>query len=74
MVAAGGPKVPETLRAQLKIGGRLVIPVGLPYMRQELMLIKKDDENNTHVKDILGVAFVPLQEEDTEGVGEEATS
>jgi len=51
-----------------------VIPIGLPYMRQELMLIEKDDENNTHVKDILGVAFVPLQEEDTEGVGDEATS
>jgi protein-L-isoaspartate(D-aspartate) O-methyltransferase len=27
-VAAGGPQVPESLKAQLKIGGRLVIPVG----------------------------------------------
>jgi protein-L-isoaspartate(D-aspartate) O-methyltransferase len=28
VVAAGGPQVPESLKAQLKIGGRLVIPVG----------------------------------------------
>ena len=28
VVAAGGPEVPESLKAQLKIGGRLVIPVG----------------------------------------------
>ncbi len=29
IVAAGGPQVPESLKAQLKIGGRLVIPVGI---------------------------------------------
>ena len=28
VVAAGGPEVPESLKPQLKIGGRLVIPVG----------------------------------------------
>src|SRR5262245_64631084 len=28
LVSAGGPKVPETLKQQLAIGGRLVIPVG----------------------------------------------
>ena len=28
VVAAGGPQVPESLKEQLKIGGRLVIPVG----------------------------------------------
>ena len=28
IVAAGGPKIPDSLKEQLKIGGRLVIPVG----------------------------------------------
>ena len=28
LVAAGGPTIPEPLVAQLKIGGRLVVPVG----------------------------------------------
>jgi protein-L-isoaspartate(D-aspartate) O-methyltransferase len=30
VVAAGGPQVPESLKEQLKIGGRLVNPIGSP--------------------------------------------
>jgi protein-L-isoaspartate(D-aspartate) O-methyltransferase len=73
IVTAAASHIPQALIEQLKPGGRLVIPIGLPYMHQELMLIEKDDENNTHVKDILGVAFVPLQEEDAEGSGDETS-
>ena len=62
VVTAAASHIPPALIEQLKTGGRMVIPVGLPYMHQELMLIEKDDEDNTHVKDILGVAFVPLHE------------
>lgn len=62
IVTAAASHIPPALVEQLKPGGRLVIPVGLPYMHQELMLIEKDNEGDTHVKDILGVAFVPLQE------------
>lgn len=65
IVTAAASHIPQALTQQLKSGGRMVIPVGLPYMHQELMLIEKDDEDNTHVKDILGVAFVPLQESDS---------
>ena len=36
VVAAGGPRVPEALKSQLKIGGRLVIPVGSSRELQEL--------------------------------------
>jgi protein-L-isoaspartate(D-aspartate) O-methyltransferase len=72
IVTAAASHIRQALIAQLKPGGRLVIPVGLPYMRQELMLIEKDYESNTHVKDILGVAFVPLQEEDAQEVADEA--
>src|SRR5688500_13315844 len=28
IVAAGGPKIPQALREQLKVGGRLIIPIG----------------------------------------------
>ena len=70
IVTAAASHIPQALIAQLKPGGRLVIPIGLPYMRQELMLVEKDYESNTHVKDILGVAFVPLQEEDTQEVAD----
>ena len=63
IVTAAATHIPQSLIEQLKPGGRLVIPVGLPNLPQELMLVKKDGQGEVHVKDILGVAFVPLQEE-----------
>ncbi len=74
IVTAAASHIPQTLVEQLKPGGRLVIPIGLPYMHQELMLVEKDIENNTHVKVILGVAFVPLEEEGAHGAGNGADS
>ena len=63
IVTAAASHIPQALIEQLKSGGRLVIPVGLPYMPQELMLVGKDDQGVIHTRNILGVAFVPLQEE-----------
>ena len=63
IVTAAASHIPQALIEQLKPGGRLVIPVGLPYMSQELMLVEKDEQGEIHTRDILGVAFVPLQEE-----------
>ena len=60
IVTAAAPYVPEPLVEQLKIGARLVIPVGRPYMHQELLLIEKTADNQTQTTDILSVAFVPL--------------
>ena len=61
--AAAASHIPQPLIEQLKPGGRLVIPVGLPYSYQELMLITKDAHGGTHSRSVLGVAFVPLIEE-----------
>jgi protein-L-isoaspartate(D-aspartate) O-methyltransferase len=60
IVTAAAAQVPQALIDQLAPGGRLVIPVGLPYMPQELMLVTKDEQGKIHTRDILGVAFVPL--------------
>jgi protein-L-isoaspartate(D-aspartate) O-methyltransferase len=60
IVTAAAAQVPQPLVDQLKPGGRLVIPVGLPYLPQELMLVEKDPQGKIHIRDILGVAFVPL--------------
>ena len=50
---------------QLQPGGRLVIPVGLPYMSQELMVVEKAEDGSTRVEDVLGVVFVPLVDQET---------
>ena len=63
IVTAAASHIPQALVEQLKFGGRLVIPVGLPYMPQELMLVEKDEQGEIHPRNIIGVAFVPLQEE-----------
>ena len=60
IVTAAATHIPEALVDQLKPGGRLVIPVGEPHMRQELLLLTKDMQGHTDVRDILGVAFVPM--------------
>ncbi len=60
IVTAAATHIPQALVDQLKPGGRMVIPVGLPYMSQELMLLTKNNEGQTRVKSVLSVAFVPL--------------
>ena len=63
IVTAAATHVPGPLIEQLKLGGRLVIPVGRPHLYQELTLVEKDEDGRIDVRDVLGVAFVPLQGE-----------
>ena len=60
IVAAGGPAVPESLRGQLAIGGRLVMPVGRSRSAQNLILITRVDEGVYRDEMLVPVAFVPL--------------
>lgn len=60
IVAAGGPKIPESLKEQLKIGGRLVIPVGRDPKVQELVRVTRISENEYKREDLADVRFVPL--------------
>jgi protein-L-isoaspartate(D-aspartate) O-methyltransferase len=59
LVAAGGPTVPEPLVAQLKIGGRLVVPVGESRESQRLVRVIKKETGQTK-EDHGACAFVPL--------------
>lgn len=59
LVAAGGPTVPEPLVAQLKVGGRLVVPVGESREAQRLVRIIKA-VNGPQREDHGACAFVPL--------------
>ena len=60
LVTAAAPNIPQPLVDQLKPGARLVIPVGLPGLHQELMLLEKDAEGNTSTRNVIDVIFVPL--------------
>lgn len=60
VVAAGGPQVPESLKEQLKIGGRLVIPIGADQRSQELVRVVRVSKNKYRSEDIADVRFVPL--------------
>ncbi len=59
LVAAGTPIIPSPLVAQLKVGGRLVLPVGESRESQRLIRIIKTE--TAHIEeDHGGCAFVPL--------------
>lgn len=59
LVAAGGPEIPEPLVRQLKIGGRLVIPIGQDQKSQHLIRVTRT-ANNFQTEDFGACAFVPL--------------
>ena len=59
LVAAGVPAPPEALRQQLKIGGRLIVPVG-DADEQRLIRITRIAGEAFEEGDLGGVRFVPL--------------
>lgn len=59
VVTAGAPFIPEELKSQLKIGGRLVIPVGSGKC-QTMTLIIRQDENTFERHELGDFAFVPM--------------
>jgi protein-L-isoaspartate(D-aspartate) O-methyltransferase len=60
VVTAAAPQVPPALVAQLKPGGRMVIPVGSGFDIQYLMLITKRADGGYDERRVLPVRFVPL--------------
>ena len=60
IVAASGPAIPESLKDQLKIGGRLVIPVGADQHVQELVRVTRIAQSEYRREDLADVRFVPL--------------
>lgn len=61
-VACGAPEIPPPLIKQLKVGGKILIPVGGSFY-QNLILAVKTDKKRIKKKDLGGVLFVPLKGE-----------
>lgn len=55
-VAASAPRIPDPLTEQLRVGGKLILPVG--GGSQELILVTR--KNGLLVEEKMGVVFVPL--------------
>lgn len=57
ILTAAPPEIPEPLKQQLNVGGRLIAPVGINW--QELVLVERTGSGYTEKK-LLPVAFVPM--------------
>ncbi|MDR0184312.1 protein-L-isoaspartate(D-aspartate) O-methyltransferase [Lysobacter arvi] len=60
VVTAAAASIPPPLVAQLKPGGRMVIPVGSSFFTQTLLLVQKDERGRVRTRQVLPVRFVPL--------------
>jgi len=59
VVTAASEHIPPPLIEQLKDGGKMIIPVGSPFLNQTLILVEKNGEEITTTA-LLPVRFVPF--------------
>lgn len=59
VVTAAAEYIPPPLLEQLKTGGKMIIPVGSPFMVQSLILVNKKKDKIT-TNNLMSVRFVPF--------------
>jgi len=62
LVTCGAPKIPDALKQQLKVGGRMVIPVGEVNSVQHMLTIDKVSETEYVTEEHGNFQFVPMLE------------
>ena len=60
VVAAGAANVPQPLIDQLKVGGRLVMPIGPSWATEQVLVVTKTSETTTTRCSLGWTMFVPL--------------
>jgi protein-L-isoaspartate(D-aspartate) O-methyltransferase len=60
LVTAAPPEIPRPLLAQLRVGGRMVVPVGPEGGKQELYVVTRIGDDVFERDDAFPVAFVPM--------------
>ncbi len=61
ILTASTPNIPESLKEQLKISGRLMAPVSNSY--QNLVIMEKKEQDEFCMKELIPVRFVPMTQE-----------
>ena len=61
IVTAAVEEIPSLVASQLKIGGIMVVPVGLPNQKQSLLKVVKT-EKGLDIKELMSVRFVQMEE------------
>ena len=61
IVTAAVEEIPNLVLSQLKIGGIMVVPVGLPNQKQTLLKVIKT-EKGLDIKELMSVRFVQMKE------------
>ena len=64
MVTAAPDHIPQPLVEQLKIGGRMIIPVGPVGGFQTLWMVTRSGEDEVQTRNLGGVRFVPFTREE----------
>lgn len=67
LITAAPPRVPEPLKQQLKVGGRLVVPVG--EWQQQLIVLTRT-KTGLEKKSVIPVVFVPMTGKARTGVSQ----
>jgi protein-L-isoaspartate(D-aspartate) O-methyltransferase len=60
IVTCAPDAIPPALVAQLRVGGRMVIPVGDLFSGQDLYLLRKNADGTVERRAVLPVRFVPM--------------
>jgi protein-L-isoaspartate(D-aspartate) O-methyltransferase len=61
IVTCAAQYAPPELFRQLKPGGRMIIPIGQPYKRGQILYVyTKDDDGKVHSRRDVGVFFIPM--------------
>ena len=63
-VGAAAPEIPQPLLDQLKLGGRMVIPVGNIF--QDLKVVDKSLDGSISIRSETSVRYVPLTSRDAQ--------
>lgn len=63
LVTAAVTEIPPPLIAQLRVGGRMVVPVGRSFASQDLTVLEKRHAGQPKTQSVLPVAFVPFKRE-----------